>query len=168
MQKDKVPLIITALRVVSLPFLVYFFFQQNKILSIALFLFVVSTDFLDGYLAKKFDTNSKRGSYFDASADFIFVISMFSAFIVADIYPEWVIVLITLVFVQFILSNIYTKQTIYDPIGKYYGSLMFGAVGLTLLFPEQLVYNIVIAGIAICSVASLVSRLIYIIRLKKK
>ena len=167
LQTDKVPLIITALRVVSLPFLVYFFIQEIKILSYAVFVFAVCTDFLDGYTAKKLGATSQFGSYFDVTADFILVIGMFVTFFTAEIYSVWVIVLIASVFLQFIVSNIYSKQTIYDPIGKYYGSLMFGAVGLTLLFTEEIAYSIVTAGIAVTSVASIVSRLIHLQRLQK-
>mgnify|MGYP006944208130 CR=1 FL=1 len=65
------------------------------------------------------------------------------------------------VFSQFVLSNLYLKQTIYDPIGKYYGSLLFGGIGLTLLFSHPIVYQIVTFGIILSTIASLISRLIY-------
>ena len=67
-------------------------------------------------------------------------------------------------YLQFIITNLFFKQTIYDPIGKYYGSLLFGGIGLTLLFPFQLTYSVVSFGIVISTLTSLISRLTYFIR----
>ncbi|MFA5364339.1 MAG: CDP-alcohol phosphatidyltransferase family protein [Candidatus Bathyarchaeia archaeon] len=152
------PWAVTVLRVAALPFLILAFNQEIKAATYALFLFAVSTDFLDGYIAKKQKTASKSGAYFDATVDFVFVSAMFTVFTLNGLYPLWVVSLICLVFGQFILTNIILKQTIYDPIGKYYGSLMYGGVGLTLLFAEPLIYSIVTWGVVISTVASLISR----------
>ena len=62
-------------------------------------------------------------------------------------------------FAQFTLTNLHSKRTIYDPVGKYYGSLLFGGIGLTLLFPMQIMYNIVTIGIIVSTLAALLSRL---------
>ena len=43
----------------------------------------------------------------------------------------WILFAIVFSFGQFIVTNIYMKRTVYDPIGKYYGSLLFGGIGLT-------------------------------------
>jgi hypothetical protein len=66
--------------------------------------------------------------------------------------------LVVFLFAQFILTNLVFSQAAYDTVGKYYGSLMYGAVGLTLLFQEQILYNIVTVGIVVSSAACLVSR----------
>jgi phosphatidylglycerophosphate synthase len=157
LQKGSIPWAITALRVAVLPFLILSFILGLTLVSYALFLFAILTDFLDGYYAKKFHISSKLGAYFDATADFLFVSVMLSVFVFEGFYPLWVLVLVVFVFVQFILTNIVSRQAVYDLVGKYYGSLMYGAVGLTLLFQKQLIY-IVSAGIVVSSVACLVSR----------
>lgn len=161
MKKQAIPWAITSLRVVALPFLIHSFNQQNQIATYSLFLFAVCTDFLDGYVAKEFEVTSILGSYFDVVADFLFVSGMFLAFILEEVYPLWILFLIITVFLQFMLTSLYSKQAVYDPVGRYYGSLMFGGIGLTLLFPEQLVYNIVIIGIVVSTIVSLFSRLVY-------
>jgi phosphatidylglycerophosphate synthase len=130
-------------------------------------LFAVSTDVLDGYFAKKHKTASKRGAYFDASTDFLFVFVMFLVFVFEGFYEWWLPLLLAVVFGQFILTSLYAKKTVYDPVGKYYGSLMFGGVGLTLLAPEPLMFSIVSAGVVVSSVAVLCSRLLYFV-LKRK
>lgn len=164
MQKDKVPWVITALRVFALPFLIYSFNLEIQVASYVLFVFAVCTDFLDGYIAKKLEVTSTLGSYFDAAADFLFVSTMFLFFVFEGFYPPWILFLVVFVFVQFILTSLYSKQAIYDPVGKYYGSLMYGAIGLTLLFQEQLIYNIVTIGVVVSTVASLLSRASYFLR----
>lgn len=164
MKKQTVPWAITSLRVVAVPFILYSFNQQIRVATYALFLFAICTDFLDGYVAKKLEATSRLGSYFDVTADFLFVSGMFLTFILEEFYPLWILLLIVTVFVQFMLTSLYLKRTIYDPVGKYYGSLMYGGVGLTLLFPEQLVYKTVIIGIVISTIVSLFSRLAYFLR----
>ena len=64
-------------------------------------------------------------------------------------------------FAQFTLTNLYFKKIIYDPVGKYYGSLLFGGIGLTLLFPAHIMYLIVTLGIVVSTVVALLSRLAY-------
>jgi phosphatidylglycerophosphate synthase len=162
------PWIITAFRVFALPFLIYAYNQELTIPTYLLFLAVVFSDFMDGYVAKKYQTSSKLGFYFDVTADFIFVSIMFVVFVNNGIYPFWIVLLISVVFGQFILSSIYFKKTSYDPIGKYYGSLMYGGIGLTLLFSGQIVYNIITVGVALSTVISLATRVAYFAWLQKK
>ena len=83
MKKQTVPWAITSLRVVALPFLLYSFNKQIQAATYALFLFVICTDFVDGYVAKKLEATSRLGSYFDVAADFLFVSGMFLAFILS-------------------------------------------------------------------------------------
>ena len=161
MKNLTIPWTITSLRVVALPLLLYFFSQQTYVVTCALFLFVVCTDFLDGYFARKLEASSTLGAYFDATADFLFVSSMFLVFILGELYPLWILLLTVTVFAQFILTNLYLKRTVYDPVGKHYGSLMYSGVGATLFFPEQLVYSGVTIGIVAFTAVSLFSRLAY-------
>jgi uncharacterized membrane protein len=86
---------------------------------------------------------------------------MYLTFILKGIYSAWILFPIIFMFVQFILTNLHSRKTIYDPIGKYYGSLLFGGIGLTLLFPAQIMYNIVTLGIIASTVAAILSRLAY-------
>jgi hypothetical protein len=88
---------------------------------------------------------------------------MFRIFVTAGLYPYWVLPLILFVYVQFLITSFRSKK-IYDPIGKYYGSLLFGAIGLTLLFSGQLFYYIISAGIVAVTGASLISRLVSVLK----
>ncbi|PVX26745.1 MAG: CDP-alcohol phosphatidyltransferase family protein [Candidatus Bathyarchaeum sp.] len=168
LKRKTIPWAITSLRVIALPFLLYSFNQQIQVVTYALFLFARCTDCVDGYAAKKLEATSRLGSYFDVTADFILVSGMFVMFVLEEVYPLWILLLIVAVFVQFVLTSLYSKQTIYDPVGKYYGSLMYCGIGLTLLFSEQLTFNIVTIGIVVSTIVSLFSRLVYFLRAQNR
>jgi phosphatidylglycerophosphate synthase len=159
--KHSVPWAITALRLVILPFLVYAFGIGSTIATNILFLFAVTTDLADGYVARKLHSQLIYGVYFDAIVDYVFISGMFLVFIEGGFYPAWILVLIGFVFLQFLLTSILLKQ-LYDPIGKYYGSLLFGAIGLTLLFSGRLFYKAITLGIVIVTVVSVISRVAHL------
>jgi phosphatidylglycerophosphate synthase len=166
-QKSKklryLPSIISIQRLVVLPFLILSLEYRLILVGYGLFLFAIGTDFADGYLAKKLCVTTKFGAYLDATFDFFFVVSMLLYFVVKGFYPVWLLFPIILVYVQFVLTSLLSK-VIYDPVRKYYGSLLYGAVGLTLLFSGQLIYVIVTAGIMVATAASLLSRLLHLFR----
>lgn len=118
---------------------------------------------LDGYLARKLALSTKFGTYFDVTTDFIFVFCMFLTFNSKGFVPGWVLVLITLVFAQFIITSIYSDK-IYDPVGKYYGSLLYGAIGLRFILSGQFFYDIATVGITGFAAATILSRAVSFIK----
>jgi phosphatidylglycerophosphate synthase len=126
--------------------------------SYMLFLLAISSDQLDGYLARKLNVASRFGAYFDILTDFLFISSVFVVFVLKQLYPFWVLALIGVMFLQFVVTNILVKQLIYDPVGKYYGSILYGCIGLTVFTANPLVSDLVAIGILGSTVASLFSR----------
>jgi phosphatidylglycerophosphate synthase len=59
----------------------FFALASSVFLGASLFLFLLATDYLDGFLARKLGVPSRFGTYFDATTDFVFVFCMFAAFI---------------------------------------------------------------------------------------
>ena len=165
---QNIPNFITLLRIVVLPHLVYAFNHQIMLVSYLLFLISVGTDLLDGFIARKLNSVSTFGAYLDVVCDFLFIFGMYLNFTLKGTYSPWILFMIIFVFSQFILSNLYLKKTIYDPIGKYYGSLLCGGIGLTLLFSHHIVYQIVSFGIIISTSASIISRLAYVFHQRKR
>jgi cardiolipin synthase len=72
-----VPNILTIVRIITIPLiLLTFYFEDIEFahkLSAALFIFAGITDFLDGYIARKFDLQSNFGKMFDPIADKVLV-----------------------------------------------------------------------------------------------
>ena len=156
-----IPNLITLLRLLVLPHLVWSFNHENMFAIYVLFLFSIGSDLADGYIARKIRAKSKFGANIDPTVDFIFINGMYLTFVLKGIYEAWIMVLIIFMFLQFLLTNHAFRKVIYDPIGKYYGSLLFGGIGLTLLSPTQIMSNIVTAGIIISTIATMFSRLLY-------
>lgn len=163
-----IPDAITLLRLIALPHLIWAFNHEITIAVYALFLFSIGSDFADGYSSRKIGAVSKFGANLDTAVDFLFINGMYITFIVKRIYSVWLLFLLIFMFAQFIITNFHFRKTIYDPIGKYYGSLLFGGIGLTLLFPEQTMYNIVNIGIIVSTISAIISRLLYILKTKPK
>ena len=150
----------------SLPALIFFLDKGQTIPADILFLLAISSDLVDGYLARKLGVSSKFGASFDATIDFLFISGVFLYFTIKGIYPSWVLAIIAAIFIQFLVTSNMTK-TVFDPIGKYYGSLLYGAIGLTMLFPEKIATDTITVAFVCVSVASLLSRLIYNLEKRK-
>lgn len=165
--KQNIPNLITIIRLLVLPCLLSSFNKKNTLAAFIFFLVSIGTDFLDGFIARKINQASKFGAYLDVITDFLFITTMYVTFIINDLYSPWILLIIVFVFIQFIVSNIILKQTIYDPIGKYFGSILFAGIGITILFSIQLIYDIITIIIVIFALVSLLSRIKYLLKRKK-
>ncbi|MGB9938175.1 MAG: CDP-alcohol phosphatidyltransferase family protein [Methanobacterium sp.] len=162
------PSLITSLRIILLPLVLYLFFIDLRLLSFVIFVLLALTDVLDGYIARKMNLSSYLGAYFDTIADFTLILTMFIAFVVAGIYPIWLLLLIIFMFLQFVLtSNI--KMPVYDPVGKYFGTCLYGVVIITLLFQNNQLYYIILVSVVVFAFISILSRYLFLfIQWRKK
>lgn len=70
----QLPNILTYLRCLSIPIFGYLFHQANKhVLTASIFAFASFTDWLDGYLARRWDITSAFGAFLDPVADKLMV-----------------------------------------------------------------------------------------------
>ena len=141
-QPNLIPTSISSLRIAALPIFFYLFNKGNIIACLALLAFCATTDYFDGYLARKLRATSRLGAYYDAATDFILIAGIFTIFILKGYYPIWLQLLITAAFIQFLITSYYTKK-LYDPVGKYLGSALYVGIALTLLFPSQATFSFV-------------------------
>jgi len=162
-----VPSVVTALRVATAPLLLYTLSNNLETWTICLFLFTCVTDVLDGHLARRLGVSSTFGAYFDATGDFVLVLTTFSAFVMQGIYPFWVLPLIGSMFLQFILTS-RLKRPLYDPVGRYYGAFLFAAIGVTLALPDFAVCYTMLMSILGLTVASVASRSVFLFSFAKR
>jgi len=96
---------LTISRIVLTPvFLWVFFYDSNmnyqdnnmifKILALVMIIAFMVTDFLDGYLARKYGEVSTLGSYLDPFSDKISNMTVFLCFLASDYAPVWMVALI--------------------------------------------------------------------------
>ena len=142
-----------------MPLFFYFFTARNVTLCLIILSFSASTDFFDGYLARRLKASSRFGAYYDAVTDFTLVIGIFTIFIVNGYYPIWLLLLITVSSIQFLVSSSYAKK-IYDSVGRYIGSSLYIGIVLTLIFPAQATFSFVEAAFTGFFLISLASRIV--------
>ncbi|KAB8030971.1 CDP-alcohol phosphatidyltransferase family protein [Fluviispira multicolorata] len=87
------PNILTSLRIILLIPCLYLLFNNQFIYSFIIALFAVSTDFLDGYLARKYNLITRFGSILDPIADKVLIISLLTCFYLLNLIPIWFILL---------------------------------------------------------------------------
>src|SRR5579859_4210011 len=64
------------------------------LLATVLFVLASITDFLDGYLARRFKLVSPLGVFLDLTADKIFVVAILVALVQVSLVPAWIVVII--------------------------------------------------------------------------
>jgi CDP-diacylglycerol---glycerol-3-phosphate 3-phosphatidyltransferase len=158
-----IPSAVTALRLISFPFLISTIVAGQIFYADLLFIFAITSDFLDGFIARKLQVSTKFGAKLDAIVDFVFIGGIFLCFVEMGFYPLWILLLIAGMFIQFIVTSALLKM-MYDPFGRYYGSLLYGAIGLTLLFSGQFARNIIIVSLVGVTIVSLSSRLLFALK----
>ncbi len=145
------------MRLGSVPILVLLVRDGLFFYGAVMFLFLLLTDFLDGYLARRLRLVSKSGAYFDAGTDFILIFSMFIAFGAAGFYASWLLFVIAAAFAWFLLTSRLSGK-MYDPVGKYYGSLLYGVIALRFVLSGSFFCSLVTVGVAAFAVAAVLSR----------
>jgi CDP-diacylglycerol--glycerol-3-phosphate 3-phosphatidyltransferase len=158
-----IPTFISSLRIAALPPFFYLYNQGNIAACLGLLAFCATTDFFDGFVARRFNATSKFGAYYDATTDFILTFGIFTFFFALGFYPVWLPLLIAAAFGQFIITSFYAKK-LYDPVGRYLGSALYIGVVLTLLWPTEAVFAFVQYAFVGFFLISLASRIISLTR----
>ena len=155
--KAAIPSTLSVLRGAAAPPLVAGIVLDRPSWAVAALGYACVTDLADGYLARRLGVVSSLGAYCDVTADFAVVLAGFTAFAWRGVYPWWTVLMIGLMFAQFVVTS-RVGRPVYDPVGKYYGALLFGAIGATVLLPDSAVYEAVLAGLVACTLASVITR----------
>lgn len=90
MTRINIPNLLTLARVAFIPFLaiaIYLPFEGNRVLAAALFVLISVTDWLDGWLARRWNQASKFGAFLDPVADKICVSVVLVLVVAQDARP---------------------------------------------------------------------------------
>lgn len=132
-----IPNILTILRFIFIPIILYFIFTGNYILGIVFFTISGVTDVLDGFIARKFNLISNFGKLMDPLADKLTQICILASLVKVDIIPFWILVIVILK--EFIMvigaSFLYGKDVVV--YSKWYGKLA------TVLFYLAIVISLI-------------------------
>jgi cardiolipin synthase (CMP-forming) len=145
-----IPNILTVFRLILIPVFIFIFFSSSTnsfYYSVIIFLLAGFTDFLDGYLARKYKLITKVGTVLDPLADKLMLITVLTCLVIKLYIPVWVVLIVSAKELFMILCGIllYKKGTIIPSsiFGKastifFYVSILIltfnEAVGLYLLY----------------------------------
>ena len=118
-----IPNILTILRFIFIPIILYFIFMGNFILGIVFFTISGITDVLDGFIARKFNLISNFGKLMDPLADKLTQISILASLVKVNIIPFWILVIVILKELLMVVgaSFLYGKDVVV--YSKWYGKL---------------------------------------------
>lgn len=88
---------ITLIRIAMIPFFIWFALQNTSgslIAALVLFCVASFTDFLDGYIARKYNQVTDFGKFVDPLADKLLVTGALLIFIEKGIFPSWMVFII--------------------------------------------------------------------------
>ena len=100
---------LTTLRVIMIPFFVFFLLWQNgenrtfRMIELALFIIASLTDLLDGKIARKYNLVTNFGKFMDPLADKLLVCSALICLIELNALPAWMVIVI--ISREFIISG---------------------------------------------------------------
>ena len=100
---------LTTLRVIMIPFFVFFLLWQNgenrtfRMIALALFIIASLTDLLDGKIARKYNLVTNFGKFMDPLADKLLVCSALICLIELNALPVWMVIII--ISREFIISG---------------------------------------------------------------
>lgn len=114
-----IPNLLTLFRIILIPIFILVFFSEtpNSLLkSILIFLLAGFTDFLDGYIARKYKIITKAGIVLDPLADKLMLITVLSCLLIKGYIPAWVLIVIAAKEIFMILCGVFLyKKNIVIP-----------------------------------------------------
>ncbi len=90
---------LTVLRIILTPIFFYLFLSEDptlKQISLIIFIIAALTDWYDGWLARKFNYITTWGKFWDPLADKILTSAAFIGFVVLNVIPLWMVIIIIL------------------------------------------------------------------------
>lgn len=85
---------LTTIRIVMVPFFMYALLAGHEFIAAVLFGLAAFTDFLDGYLARKYNLVTNLGKLLDPLADKVLVMAAFVCLVELGEIPAWPVVII--------------------------------------------------------------------------
>lgn len=89
MVREWIPNALTLIRLVGCALALFFLWRLQFSYSLIVHLICAGTDFADGFFARRWNCESRLGSFLDAGADKIYVLSLFTVLTIWHRCPMW-------------------------------------------------------------------------------
>lgn len=138
----QIPNALSIFRLIS-PFLIVSFYKGGLIeVAFILFLAAAVSDFLDGFLARKYSATSKFGSIVDPLADKILIICLYVFFCQMKVIYQWVSIIIVLrdMFIMVGVAFLYfrKKNVKFTPVLSSKINTMLEILLIVIIFYENI------------------------------
>ena len=107
------PNFLTFLRILLVPFIIFFYINEYYIITSVFFILAIITDLIDGLMARKYNKETKLGAFIDPLADKILFISLailFYDYIWTWLFMSLIFIEISLIFVRIIKIIFYKNN----------------------------------------------------------
>jgi phosphatidylglycerophosphate synthase len=151
------PSLVTALRLVAIPAIGALWLREMRPAAIGLYGLVVLSDALDGWLARRYDAVTRFGAFFDAITDIAVILFLLALLSWNGVVPVWVPIAPAVVACLFLATSSRAAPR-YDPIGKYYGAILYVVVGVLLWGVGPAIRTALNVVVPVASAVVLVSR----------
>ena len=140
-QLRTVPNMLSALRLILVPVFLVMLLNNQGLVAIAILAVSSITDFLDGYLARRYHQVTRLGQLLDPFADRLYIFSTLIAFSIQGVIPWWLALLV--IGRDFMLLVVYPILAThgYGPLPVHYLGKA-GTMALLYAFPLLLIANI--------------------------
>ena len=189
--KINLPCKITLIRIFLIPLVLFFyltsFFPATKLVALGIFIVACCTDFIDGYIARKYNMVTDLGKFLDPIADKLIATVGVLLIICSSVFAHpWGIILAVVMFardfiVNFLRQIAATKNIVIaaDKLGKlktvvlniFIPIFMFIDANLTLNFLPQIALNVLNTVGYLCAIIfvilTILSGINYVVKNKK-
>ena len=136
-----IPNILTILRLLACPLLIYLFYSKKHLAVLIIFLLACITDFLDGYLARKESLKTNLGKFLDPIADKVLIITMCIMLIINEDISglhklAFYIIILREIIITFLRFNLDNENENIDvsKLSKYKTFIQMAAIGSILIY----------------------------------
>lgn len=89
-----IPNALTLIRAALCPVVIILFLQGVHLAGLIVFIVLAATDYLDGYLARRWNAGSELGAFLDPLCDKATTLAFFSLFMTIGSCPQWFVALV--------------------------------------------------------------------------
>ena len=140
------PNILTTIRLFLVPVFYFIYFsnlEQAHLFALIIFIFAGFTDFLDGYIARKYNLITPFGTVFDPLADKLMLLTALLSLYIDQYVPFWVLLIMLVKELFMICTGVYLylrKEKLIIPsniFGKLATAVFSLAIVLLLITPNS-------------------------------
>lgn len=158
--------ILTTIRLLLVPLFPAAYFSNHSnghFIAVCIFLTAGFTDFLDGYIARRYHMITELGTVLDPLADKLMLLTVLISLFISGTLPLWVVIIIVMkeIFMIFAGTFLYFRKSRIVIPSNYFGktatALLFPAIPIWIMAPGNVISLVLIFLAMVFMMAALLS-----------